>query len=273
MLLRLLGGKRFRKRGRPEWFRRFVLRQEDVRLSKLPFYRLHRYSGRMSLRAVDQACVVDMEHGIFFHRIPKNGNSSLVTSISQLMQGSDLSPAIQDKRKLKDVQVRPSALSAEQARAVDGHFKFFVVRNPYDRVLSAYLSKILRPAKLGKPSRLRRDSKPGAPAPTFEEFCRLLAAGALYQDRHWTPQNEYLVFPKEQYDFIARLESIDTDFHLLAEKLGRSSAGKGMVAEDPSHRTNASARRQEFYSETLYDLVYDMYRTDFEAFGYSRSDR
>jgi hypothetical protein len=272
MLLRLLG-KRYRKHGRPEWFRRFVIRQEDVRLSKLPFYKLHPYGGRMSLRAADQGCVVDREHELFFHRIPKNANSSLVTSVSQMMQGAELPTAIKDKRRLKKVQVRPSELSAEEAKAVETYFKFFVVRNPYDRVLSAYLSKIVRRAKAGKPSKLRGGSKPVTEAPSFEQFCRMLANGALYRDRHWTPQIEYLVFPKDRYDFIARLESIDKDFEVLAQKLGRSSAASGMVAEDPRHSTNASARRKEFYTGPLYDLVFDLYRADFEAFGYDRSAR
>ncbi len=271
MLLRQLG-RRLRKQGSSEWLRQFARRHEDVRQSKLPFYQLHPYGGRMPLRGVDHACVVDREHAIFFHRIPKNANSSLVTSISQLMEDSELSTAIADKRKLKRLQICPSELSEEEAKAVDGYFKFFVVRNPYDRVLSAYLSKVVRHAKLGKPSKIYGGSQPVTEAPSFEEFCTILANGGLYVNRHWTPQIDYLIFPKERYDFIARLESIDRDFEVLAQKLGRSSAGAGMVAEDPKHRTNASARRKEFYSDALYDVVYDLYRADFEAFGYDRSD-
>jgi hypothetical protein len=43
-----------------------------------------------------------------------------------------------------------------------------------------------------------------------------------------------------------------------------------MVSEDATHQTKASSRRAEFYTSKLYNLVYDLYRKDFEAFGYER---
>lgn len=272
MMSRLLS-KSYRKHGRPEWFRQFLVRKNDERIARLPFYRINPYRGRMSLQRVDHACVVDAQHAVFFHRIAKNANSSLVTSVWQLLHATELSGDIKDKRKLKKIQVTPSALTQAEAQAVDGYFKFFVVRNPYDRILSSYLSKVARPAKLGKPSKLYGGYEPVREIPSFAQFCEILAQGALYRNHHWIPQVDYLVFPKERYNLIARLESINADFDLLASKLGRPSGGSGMVAEDPKHKTDASARRQEFYTDALYEIVYNLYRADFDAFGYDKFDR
>lgn len=268
MLLRLFG-KRFRKSGRPLWLRDIVLQSESYRLSRLPFYRINPPVGRMPLVELDHSCVVDSKHKIFYHRIPKNANSSLVMSVRRIMEGREMSTSIDDKRRLKKETIRPSMLDAVEAQKVSSYFKFFVVRNPYDRALSAYLSKVVRLAKEGKPS-LMGNFRPAEDVPTFEEFCQFLARGNLRRDRHWTPQVDYLVFPVERYDFIVRLETIDQDFKTLAQKLGRESPGLSMVAEDPRHSTGAAARHREFYTPALYELVYEAYRRDFEAFGYDR---
>jgi hypothetical protein len=265
-------GKRFRKHGRPEWLRNLLLRLEHRRIASLPFYKINRPAGRMLLSELDHACVVDTKHQIFFHRIPKNANSSLVTSVHQLLEGNEVSTAIEDKRRLKKATQRPSLLDAAEAQKVGDYFKFLLVRNPYDRALSAYLSKAVKYAKEGK-LRVPGRSRAAGGVPSFAEFCRFLADDGLYKNRHWSPQVDYLVFPEDRYDFVARLESIDTDFDILAKKLGRGSLGIKMVSEDPRHRTGAAGRRQEFYTPELYDLIFEVYRRDFEAFAYDKVTR
>jgi hypothetical protein len=263
--------RRFLKKGRPDWLRQSLLRLEDERIARAPFYRLHPYPGQMALREVDLRCVVDAEREILYHRIPKNGNSSLVTSITQLTSRAELSGEIGAKRRLKRAALLPSMLEQAQAEAAEGYFKFFVVRNPYDRALSAYLSKVVKKVEAGKKSKLNAAGlQLETRAPSFERFCEFLAEGGLYDDHHWSPQTDYLVLPMEKYDFVARLETIDRDFSLLAERLTGSPGDHRMVSEDATHQTKASSRRAEFYTSKLYDLVYDLYRNDFEAFGYER---
>jgi hypothetical protein len=43
-----------------------------------------------------------------------------------------------------------------------------------------------------------------------------------------------------------------------------------MVEEDPLHATGASSKRSRYYTPALYALVYDIYRQDFDSFGYQR---
>ena len=114
--------------------------------------------------------------------------------------------------------MQPSLAGRDLARAAQGYFKLFVARDPYDRLLSAYLSKIVKKLKEGKSIRMHT-ATPGK-VPSFAEFCKFIAEGGLYADYHWSPQMDYLVLPIEKYDLVARLEAIDVDFRKVAAAAG-----------------------------------------------------
>jgi hypothetical protein len=255
----------------PKAWRNFFANYKSRRIARSPFFRLHRYQGPLSYKSVDAYSAVDQHLGIFFHRIPKAANSSLVASITQLRQGKSLPASQEFKRAVRETLVRPSALSdAEAANAVN-LFKFVFVRDPYSRALSAYLSKVKGPWKIDQ--QIRQDvystSSLDRGPPSFEEFCHFLRAGGLYRNHHWWPQVDFLVFPVDRYDFIGRVESIDADFNRLAKRI-LANPGYEMLEEDPAHRTGATELMAQYYTPELYDLIYDVYKSDFEAFGYPR---
>jgi len=269
--------KHLLKRTRFKWVRATALHWENCRIAKTPFYRKHPFQGPLSLRAADMRTVVEPDHDLLYHRIPKNGNSSLVTSVKQIIEGRQLSDSIASKRAEKRQVRNPSELTDTEANRVPEFFKFLVARNPYDRTLSAYLSKVVAKFAKGKKGLERRIPKTllsnGTDAPpSFEAFCEYLAAMGPYENDHWSPQVDFLIFPVESYDFIARLESIDEDFSVIASRINCNAGTTGMVPEDPIHRTGASSRRKEFYTERLYDLISDVYRRDFELLGYDPLD-
>jgi Sulfotransferase family len=262
--------KRLLKKSPKAW-RGIVANYKNWKISRSPFFRLHRYAGPLSYKSVDAYSAVDPQLRIFFHRIPKSANSSVVASITQLRQGKSL-PSGQDfKREVRQMLVRPSALSeAEAANAAD-LFKFVFVRDPYSRALSAYLSKVKGPWKIDR--QIREDiystSALDSGPPSFEEFCRFLRAGGLYRNHHWWPQVDFLLFPVDRYDLIGRVESIDADFKRLAKHV-LGNATFDMLEEDPAHRTGATELTSQYYTPELYDLIHDVYKSDFEAFGYPR---
>lgn len=266
---------RLLKSGLPGPLRTAALRHEERRVRNSPFYRTYPYDGAIAIRAVDLRTIVDVENRLLYHRITKNGGSSLAASMEMLIRGGAAMMSTAERRRLKKQALNPSHLSRRSATGIAGYFKFLIARNPFDRALSAYLSKVVKRYPNLPQDHPQRAIDPaseakGMPA-RFAAFCEYLADGGLYDNIHWSPQADFLVFPAERYDFIAHLETIDRDFQVIANRIG-AEAPSGMLKEDLTHATTASARRKQFYDGDLYRLVADLYRRDFDTFGYSLLD-
>jgi len=269
--------QQFLQKGYPEPLRRRLLSLEERRIAASPFYTRHPYRGVMDLRDVDLRCVVIPEHKVLYHRIPKNGNSSLVSTMLNIFEGGDLAERIEDKRYSKKVVKNVSELTREETMRLGEFTKFLIARNPYDRTLSAYLSKVVKRYPKLKPQHplktLQRPDGGNATPPDFETFCGYLAKDGLYADHHWMPQHGYLVLPIGDYDFVARLESIDTDFPKIIARIAPWREEKTLVREDAPHRTSAASKRSQFYSEKTYEIIGELFAKDFETFGYDPRER
>jgi hypothetical protein len=150
-----------------------------------------------------------------------------------------------------------------------GFFKFSFVRNPFTRILSAYLDKILRNQRHKRSVLLAlgRDPHDLEQFVSFEEFVRSLARlDPYHMDNHWRPQAQQLFMPRVRYDFVGRFERLDND---LAKVLGRiAGEAPSAVDRDVSYKTDAAAGISEYYDERIADLVRSVYAEDFRSFGY-----
>lgn len=216
----------------------------------LPFYRRYPFSSPVSIASADKRGCVDLELGIFYNRVPKAANSSVVVNLAQQKLEYEI-----ESRPAKRIFRRPSSLSREEMAGFDSLYRFTFVRNPYVRVLSAYLDKVQRKAAHG-----RR-------AMSFPEFLRRLERGALYRNAHWAPQASLLLLPVTEYDFIGRVESLERD---LAAVLATLQGGP--VDRPPrsalGNWTGAGGRLAQYYDDDSLAIVRRLYARDFEAFGY-----
>ena len=269
--------QQFLQKGYPEGLRRKLLSLEEKRIAAAPFYERYPYQGAMDLRDVDLRCVVIPQHKVLYHRIPKNGNSSLVSTMLNIFEGGQVAERIEDKRYSKKLVQNASELTREQVGDLAAFTKFLIARNPYDRTLSAYLSKVVKRYPKLKPEHpLKRnfgDQRDGVTPPDFADFCRYLAAGGLHVDHHWSPQHDYLVLPIARYDFVARLETIDSDFPRIVARIAPWRTEQTLVREDAPHRTSAASKRAQFYSDRSYAIVAELFARDFEVFGYDPNER
>ncbi len=147
-----------------------------------------------------------------------------------------------------------------------------MVREPYARILSAWLNKMADDA----PRRLRRLPGHGdTGSEGFERFLRWLDDGGLCVKRHWTPQVDLLFQPHERFSRFARLETLAEDMAACPSDLGHDPAPAERLVTP--HRlgagtrkiTGAANRLDAFYSDTGRDIVRRLYREDFEALGYA----
>ncbi len=154
----------------------------------------------------------------------------------------------------------------------EAFFKFTYVRNPYTRVLSAYLDKVLRDPE----ERLRLLPSIGLAAdtePTFLEFLRAIQAQRdSWRDIHWVTQSRLVQINNINYNFIGRLESFATTFPAVLELLGIDHALLTQ-AGTPPNVTRASDRLREFIGPKEREVIIAIYEADFVNFRYSLDPR
>ena len=130
----------------------------------------------------------------------------------------------------------------------NGWFNFIIVRNPYMRLLSAYIDKVFVPNptfwdKFGKPSiKMFRENATKTSIkcghdPTFSEFVQFVIwslSNKQLMDNHFIPVSEQCLPCDMNFTFVGRMESATSDFHALLDHfgLGITTTAMGSRFED-----------------------------------------
>ncbi|KPP89244.1 MAG: sulfotransferase [Rhodobacteraceae bacterium HLUCCA08] len=203
--------------------------------------------------------------GLVYVNNPKVACSTIKLSLQRAElgdQGHEPRPSVHSHEGsplLTWPDLTPARLERERA----GKLLFSFVRNPFDRLRSAYLNKIARPRKHSRPREqagFDPDHRPG-----FAEFVESLdGRDPAGFNPHWRPQVLNLSVDRLQFDFIGRLERFDADWASLETRVGQalpiSRAGK-RTGRDVSHPAE--------YDMRLTRIVARVYAADFARFGYS----
>jgi len=185
---------------------------------------------------------------VFVH-VPKVAG----TSVGHLLYGSRTG----DHMTLLDYR------TALPKAVFDGAYKFTFVRNPWDRLVSAYYY-----LQDDKRSVFDRQQAAGSILnySSFEAFVmEFMPRGDLNAFIHLKEQHLFLRLPGRGIgvDFVGRFERLNEDFDLIAKRLGKDVALE--------HR-NASALRKsdyrEIYTPQMIDVVAKAYARDISYFGY-----
>lgn len=159
--------------------------------------------------------------------------------------------------------------------------RFGFVRNPYDRLFSAWKSKIAgtQDEYYGWHRDLIRSTysypagKGTAPPPmvTFRDFVRFVVDTDDPQvrlDGHWNLQTSVLLHDLIAFDVLVRFERFVEEFTAVLRQLGAGDEVVALAARvsNPSPQLPLAAA----YDRELADVVYRLYEPDFEAFGYAR---
>jgi len=131
------------------------------------------------------------------------------------------------------------------------HFKFTMIRNPWDRIVSCYKEKVLE-----------KNMFPDCWGKDFEYFVKYISAQNLDNcDEHIIRQIK--LFPLNDIDYIGRFENFNSDYNFIFnQRLGFKS--------ELVHRNKSINRTHytEFYTNVSRRIISEIYREDIEVGGY-----
>ncbi len=146
--------------------------------------------------------------------------------------------------------------------------RFTVVRNPYERIELAWKDKI----KLCAPGfeefcksikgKLPTGRDPSSQV-SFREFVEALSQQNLATcDPHWRLQSEHTLRGAMNFSHVGRLDDFSTLVRAFLAHIGETE-------REPAPAMNVRERVSD-YDEEIATKVHDLYRPDFEVFGYDR---
>ena len=139
------------------------------------------------------------------------------------------------------------------------YFKFSIVRNPWDKVLSQWALDKKRYGDKGF-------------SKTFKEFVKYPQGFPLRPQLHFLSDpkcvsyQDIVNYVESNIDYIMKFEALEQDFDKLCNKLGVLNAGL------PHKYSSTSIRQktpyQEYYDDETRDIVARIYDIDIKYFGY-----
>ncbi|WP_299228475.1 sulfotransferase family 2 domain-containing protein [uncultured Psychroserpens sp.] len=148
-------------------------------------------------------------------------------------------------------------------RTFNDYYKFTIVRNPWDRLYSAYT--FLKKGGFDAIDKAWADEHLNQ-FNSFEDFVlNWVTKANVYKKIHFMPQYEFLIDVSGELnmDYIGRFETIETSYKDIAAYLGIDT-----VLEKRNITKN---KKQYFeqYTEKMITIVSDVYQRDIEEFGYT----
>ncbi|XP_042142076.1 carbohydrate sulfotransferase 14-like [Ixodes scapularis] len=212
--------------------------------------------------------------------ISKVASSTIKTVFGLLLNINNTEKTVNSFHRVFHEQVRTlSPVTFLQRSRQERYSTAMFVRHPFERLVSAYVDKVLGPRATNAYFYDRYwNDVPGVRATgrnlTFPEFIDYILNQTVNQmDSHWTPYYVTCQPCTVKYKVIGKLETASRDFALFLRELGARQEDIPHENESGGHGLRKSAR--EFFKELIFDQVmrlYERFFFDFEMFGYELRD-
>ena len=189
--------------------------------------------------------MINHEHKFLFLHLPKTG-------------GTSINKFFNDKFDNNKRDFGHPYLSEYKCNNFDDYFKFTIVRNPYDRLVSAFFymkeySKFQSDINFRKKWKLEHD--------TFESFVieklPVIVGNKNTRPRHFKPQVD---FGTAGLDYIGSFVTMQDDMNFICDEIG-------IDRQDLPHVNSSNHKRyDEYYNEELLNIVKTLYLEDFNNY-------
>jgi len=146
-------------------------------------------------------------------------------------------------------------------RTFNKYFKFAFVRNPWDRLYSAY--RYLKSGGWNAEDKKWYESNI-AEYDDFNDFVtKWLTTDNIKKHLHFMPQHHFICDTNDKIllDYLAYFETINDDFEKLAKQLN-------IDASISHHNANPASSYLNAYNDTTRNIVANVYNKDISLFGY-----
>lgn len=148
-------------------------------------------------------------------------------------------------------------------REFSDYFKFAFVRNPWDRVVSAY--EFLRKGGMNESDK-EWSNRIMPQYKGFNDFVtNWLDQKNIYNEVHFVPQYEFLRLGNTdpKVDYIGKFERLEKDFEKICNKLNKQCSLRH------ENKSSKDTEYREYYNERTRKIVGYIYEKDVELFEYS----
>lgn len=230
--------------------------------------------------------VVSEKHKFIICYVPKTGASQWKDSLLNILSVRPVTPNhdidLFDYKLFKFLNDYPPKARQEM---LDSYQTFFFVREPFERLLSAYRDKFIGKTtqfyeKLGQDivekvrSSTGNGNNTGAhERPSFDEFTSYIDTlpSASAWDMHWRPSHQTCYPCAINYNYVGYFETVKEDADYILKKLQLDK-----MVEFPSFSGSRTPELlKTYYSQIPLDRIIriaEIYRADFDMFGYTYPD-
>ncbi|GAB3734947.1 hypothetical protein GCM10028862_18360 [Luteimonas pelagia] len=234
--------------------------------------------GRKKLVDFENNTNISLRHRYVYFAVDKVANSSIKNSLFEIEYAPVGKKTVTLYDKRSSPLLSPYQLPIELLRDVlnsGNYFRFAFVRNPYSRLLSCYLDRILTASS--KPRRQLNAfiKRKGGQIDdvSFEAFIEAICEqSSNAQNSHWRVQADDILHGEVEFDFIGKFERLWQDMAIVSSRIWgelRPEMANKDVNKSP-RATNAGGKLREFYTPELAARVAERFAADFDAFGYER---
>lgn len=221
----------------------------------------------------NSAINISLRNKYVYVEVPKVASSTIKSHLNKIELATLMNVSVGPHPEiLSSPHVKPYQLSADDLSDIlfgDEFFKFTFVRNPYERILSAYLDKIVgnSPERKQIDNNRKMANRMKSEECSFAEFIDTVKKiPDNTRDKHWRTQFSLTMKNFVRYDYIGKIERFNADVTKIQSISGISFQG---IKEFSPHKTEAKSKMDNYYSDKdARDTVLDIYSKDFEVFGY-----
>lgn len=193
--------------------------------------------------------MINLQEKIWYQRIPKNANSTTVSVLKESFGSRSFIAG-----SFRPLSYYDMLFQLDIKTIQDSFFKFVILRNPYDRIISCFQDKIINMSN--KPSRSASiNYLRSARDISFDFFLAYLEDGHLFDNIHWVPQFNLSPFNFNEYNYLARVETLEIDLKYILSTFG--------LKLDKLPKINYSSASGFALTKTLRQKIEQLYSDDF----------